>query len=859
MGHQKYKLKRKTTLICIFVLNNLYLEAMKVFRNFEFVVFWWVLGSISGLAQAPRITTASLPGNLACVGSGISVSFTTTNLAVANRSFTVQLSNAAGSFSTPLPLAIGKTSPIVVAIPATATLTDGYRLRVVTDTTNVEYVASAAFGLIRSPTATLSGDATINVGESATLNIAFTGSGPWTYAFTNGNAGTTGVNPFSVVVLPTTTTTYALQSTSNFCGAGTVFNAAKITVVPRISTAAFSPVRVCAGGVFSVPFVLTGAFESAGIVYTAQLSDATGSFAIPINIGIGTASPISAVVPVLATAGLGYRVRVVANANALALASAAFAVRPQPTAVLGGNSTINVGEAASLAIAFTGEGPWTYRLSDGTTGVATLSPVSIAVRPTLSTTYALQSVDNECGIGVVSGSARVVVLPRVSVADLTLGSVCAGVSITIPFIITGAFEQPTAYTVQLSDALGSFNAPLTLGTGNSSPISVTIPSNLLPGLGYRLRVVAGSAATSVSSAGFNVRVRPTASISGGSTINFGETANVTLSFTGESPWNFTLSDGTNGITDRTPLVLAVKPTQNTNYAVNTVKNLCGDGATTGSASIIVVPRLITEDITANVCVGSTIEVRFGVGGVLPPNTNYQAQLSDSLGNFANAILLGTGNKSPITVAIPSAVVSGGNYRVRVLAENGVNANILPSKPFQIRRKATATLSGGGNFGVKPGQEVILVAQLTGDAPWNVVLSDNTPFVATSSPLLILVKPNFPTTYTLQSMSNGCGAGTVAGSAFVNVLITSTQNEINTQVQVFPNPTADQLHLQINLPQPQAGEWQLLNANGQVLERHVWQKRLVYHAETSLKSLLAGGYVLRVRIGTEWLSRKIVKQ
>lgn len=859
MGCQKYKLKRKTTLICIFVVNNRYFEAMKLLRIFKFVLIGLVLGNIPALAQVSRITTASLTGNLACVGAGIPVSFTTTNLVVANRSFTVQLSNAAGSFSTPLPLAIGKTSPIVVTIPTTATLTDGYKLRVVTDTTNVEYVPSASFGLIRAPTAILSGDATINVGESATLNVSFTGSGPWTYTFTNGTTGSTGVNPFSIIVSPTATTTYALQSASNFCGTGTVSGTAKITVVPRLSTAAFSPVRVCAGGALSVPFVLTGAFEAAGVVYTAQLSDATGSFAIPTNIGTGAASPISAIVPAVATAGLGYRVRVVANANASVLPSAAFAVRPLPTAVLSGNSTINVGESASLSVAFTGDAPWTYRLTDGTTGTATISPVGITVNPALSTTYILQSVNNECGVGAVSGSVRVTVLPRVSVADLTLGSVCAGVNINIPFAVTGAFEQPTTYTVQLSDALGSFNAPINLNTGNSSPISVSIPNNLLAGLGYRLRVVAGSAATSVSSAGFNVRVRPTASISGGSTINFGETANLTLSFTGESPWSFVLSDGTNGVADRSPFVVAVKPTQNTNYALNTVKNLCGDGSTTGSASVVVIPRLITEDVTANVCVGGTVEVRFGVGGVLPANTTYQAQLSDSLGNFANAILLGSGNKSPIVAAVPGSVLSGSSYRVRVLAENSAVANVLPSKPFQIRRKATATLSGGGNFEVKPGEEVVLIAQLTGDAPWNVVLSDNTPFVTSTSPLLILVKPNFPTTYTLQSVSNGCGAGTVLGSAVVNVLITSTEQEIDAQLLVFPNPTTDLLHLQINLPQPQAGEWQLVNANGQVLERQVWQKRLVYHTQASLKLLLAGAYVLRVRVGTQWFSRKIVKQ
>ena len=62
----------------------------------------------------------------------------------------------------------------------------------------------------------------------------------------------------------------------------------------------------------SVPFTTGGVFET-GNVFTAQLSDGTGDFSIPTNIGTGTISPISATVPAGTLSGSGYRIRVISS------------------------------------------------------------------------------------------------------------------------------------------------------------------------------------------------------------------------------------------------------------------------------------------------------------------------------------------------------------------------------------------------------------------------------------------------------------------------------------------------------------------------------------------------------------------
>jgi hypothetical protein len=73
---------------------------------------------------------------------------------------------------------------------------------------------------------------------------------------------------------------------------------------------------VCAGSTFSLPY--TAIDIGGGNTFTAELSDATGSFASPDTIGTlaGNASNsnISVTIPANTTAGNGYRIRVVASA-----------------------------------------------------------------------------------------------------------------------------------------------------------------------------------------------------------------------------------------------------------------------------------------------------------------------------------------------------------------------------------------------------------------------------------------------------------------------------------------------------------------------------------------------------------------
>ncbi|MFY7911067.1 MAG: LamG domain-containing protein [Emticicia sp.] len=78
-----------------------------------------------------------------------------------------------------------------------------------------------------------------------------------------------------------------------------------------------------------------------------------------------------------------------------------------------------------------------------------------------------------------------------------------------------------------------------------------------------------------------------ATISGTQTVQPSQTANLTLSFTGTSPWNYTLSNGTSGIAYSSPLNISVSPTQTTTYTITSLSNSCGSGSASGSATVTV--------------------------------------------------------------------------------------------------------------------------------------------------------------------------------------------------------------------------------------------------------------------------------
>jgi hypothetical protein len=108
----------------------------------------------------------------------------------------------------------------------------------------------------------------------------------------------------------------------------------------------------------------------------------------------------------------------------------------------------------------------------------------------------------------------------ITVGTVSSSSVCAGDNISVSYTRTGTFNPGNIFTAQLSDAAGSFTAPVNIGTiisTNSGTIAATIPLSTPLGTNYRIRIVSSDPAV-ISS---NVSVAITVTTATGNPAVFG--------------------------------------------------------------------------------------------------------------------------------------------------------------------------------------------------------------------------------------------------------------------------------------------------------------------------------------------------
>jgi hypothetical protein len=191
-----------------------------------------------------------------------------------------------------------------------------------------------------------------------------------------------------------------------------------ITVVsntPTIETQAMELSEFCAGTEnVLVHFATTGDFGPSN-TFTAQLSNSSGNFSTPINIGTSTTPGlITATLPGNLASGSAYRFRVISSDPAVIGTDngANITINDVPIANLSGTATICPGTPTLINIVLTGESPWSGVYTDGTSNIpfnATASPLYIPVFPAVTTPYALISVSDANCNGSVSGTAIVTV------------------------------------------------------------------------------------------------------------------------------------------------------------------------------------------------------------------------------------------------------------------------------------------------------------------------------------------------------------------------------------------------------------------------------------------------------------------
>lgn len=547
----------------------------------------------------------------------------------------------------------------------------------------------------------------------------------------------------------------------------------------KITIEDISYLAVCPGTNVTIPFKIDGPFDE-GNTFVAHIIDATGK-SVPISLPVKK-SPVKAVIPSYKVGGEVYRIQIIASIPVVRSQEVPLRLLQAPAAkidLIDGTQTVRImpGQEAHLRVNLTGAAPWSFRLSDSTTVLQTLSnPHYITVKPTDVKAYRVTGVSNACGSGTTSGEAIVNVNnnpePKLELKEIDkIAKLCAGVPFQVPFNATGKYKEGNKFIVQIAERSGAFK---NISTPDSSGyITTQIPDSYKPGE-YRLRVT--STAPYLVSQTTNISiVSPTVATLQKDSLRLGEneSGQLTVKFTGGGPWFVLLSDGTyeNNIQE-SPHKIKVKPFYDTNYQISSAGGLCGVGKFSGSAKVTVKspPASITlEKLPQNMaCAGSTIDIPYKTEGRYNPNNKFTVQMTDKSGRF---VTLPT-TVTPTAMQVKLAAAAPGDttkiLKIRIVSSSPAVSSAIEELEVIAPDKAVAEVSGRGTVSAGRSTRIQLRFK-NGLPPWSFTLSDGTAINGTFlNPYLISVSPASTTEYTISSLKSGCGTGTGRGSAVVTV-------------------------------------------------------------------------------------------
>ncbi|MCX6200218.1 MAG: T9SS type A sorting domain-containing protein, partial [Bacteroidetes bacterium] len=321
----------------------------------------------------------------------------------------------------------------------------------------------------------------------------------------------------------------------------------------------------------TVPFITSGTFNN-GNVFTAQLSDGSGSFAAPTNIGSVSATSsgnISATILHTIAAGTGYRIRVVSN-NPVVLGSdnGTDLIVDQFNNSIAPSTTQSImhgvnGSSISVTASQPATHEWKYSMTSGS-GYISFAPAETGTSYTpnfaLPGTYYVVCVSTNLNPGdaVTSNQVEIDVQNGTTITTSAVSGSPFLVSPNMPAAVSADFTSDVVFnvgnifTAQLSDYNGSFTSAITLGTLSGATIgtiSASIPGNTTGSTNYRIRVTSTDPAIIGSDNGTNLEVVPfTNTVTPADTQHLiqnqnGNAITVTETQTASHVWKYTQASG----------------------------------------------------------------------------------------------------------------------------------------------------------------------------------------------------------------------------------------------------------------------------------------------------------------------------
>lgn len=374
------------------------------------------------------------------------------------------------------------------------------------------------------PQATIGSDASICLGESATLTLQMTASSPWTVTYQDDSGNQTMVDvassPFTFPVSPTATTTYTLVSINNQFCPGDVSGMATVEINTPPTATLLDEVCNASATTYAVSFEING-----GVPGTYTINPSTGA----LNGNVFTSAPIPSATnysflvddvngcgPV-EVAGLK-NCNCITDAGTMSAVTVEFCIDELGTVSLTVGDTLDANDILIYAL-HTGSGA-----SLGTV-IATSPTPSFPFDPaTMMTgvTYYISAVagddDGNGNVDLTDGcldvaqGTPIVFNPLPTVAIAGTATLCEGQSTDVTFTLTGEGPFSVAYTIN-----GAAQTPLVVPT----PGTFTVPVSPTASATYTLVSITdqGTGCTNTASQSATITLNPTA-VAGSATGNF---------------------------------------------------------------------------------------------------------------------------------------------------------------------------------------------------------------------------------------------------------------------------------------------------------------------------------------------------
>ncbi|MBP6410626.1 MAG: hypothetical protein KA313_05960, partial [Pseudarcicella sp.] len=635
---------------------------------------------------------------------------------------------------------------VQVVVPTNEAGIFTYNLLSVTDASttscNSVQTGTAVFTVNAPPTATISGDATVCLGEVQPL-ITFTGAvglAPYTFTYqVNSGANqtvttTSGNNSVTVPVNTTVAGTFSYQLISvsdanvSSCSQNQTGIAA-VTVNPKPEATISGATQVCVNSTEPlVTFTGSGGAAPYTFEYTengvAKVITTTSGNSVTVAVSTSTAEKYSFVLNKVTDNSS-------TQCNNLVSGNVDVIVSPAPKATITGNAEVCL-NTTSPVITFTGsEGTAPYTFNYTIDGIATSTtsqtnilqlPVSTSIAGT--STYILTSVTDaatfSCSLPV-SGSAIVTVNPAPSATISGDKTVCMNET-NLPVVTFKASGGVLPYTFNYT----LNNVPASVTASSSSETTVTVSTT---NSGSNVFVLTGVTDASLTQCTIpvsgtvtvNVSPAPIASIAGGGSVCL-NAASPVVEINGSNstaPYTFTYTENseTKTITSVGDKAIINVPTNAAGTLIYTLVEVADASGlackmpASGNAVINVNP-LPTASIsgTASVCIGGlSPQITFtGSGGTKPYTFTYK----DTLGVVKTITSVGVSDQASVSIATSKA----GTYSVELMSVSDASCsnNASGTASVTVGTAPTATIAYGTYCkSVSDPQSVVLTGSIGG--------------------------------------------------------------------------------------------------------------------------------------------------